>query len=209
MGIINFETFLFASLLLAFTPGSDTMFILGRSISQGKKAGILSAIGISSGALIHCLFAVLGLSIILAQSALAFQVVKYAGAAYLIYLGLKALFSKQTDAFELNPNLNQLSGKKIYFSGILTNLLNPKVALFFLAFLPQFVEPTFAGNPIPFMILGLTVVITGTLWCLTLAIFSSKLSSRLRENRRFNKWLNRITGGLFISLGIKLAFVER
>ncbi len=100
-GIINFEAFLLAGIILNLTPGSDTMYILGRSISQGKKAGILSALGIATGALVHCLFAALGLSIILAKSALAFEIVKYVGAGYLIFLGLKMLISKSDGNFDL------------------------------------------------------------------------------------------------------------
>ncbi|WP_461534408.1 LysE family translocator [Sinomicrobium sp.] len=209
MGIVNYEAFLLASVLLNITPGADTMYILGRSIAQGKKAGLYSAIGIGTGALIHCVFAVLGLSIIIAKSALAFQIVKYAGAGYLIFLGLKMLLTKRDSAFELKDTHKKLSGKRIYLSGILTNVLNPKVALFFLAFLPQFVDPESVENPLPFLILGLTFVTTGTLWCLALAFFSSKLSKSIRENYNIKKWLDRITGGIFIAMGIKLALSEK
>ncbi|GAA3644919.1 LysE family translocator [Flavivirga jejuensis] len=208
-GIINFEVFLVAGIILNLTPGTDTMYILGRSISQGKKAGILSVLGIASGALVHCLFAALGLSIILAKSALAFEVVKYAGATYLIFLGIKMLISKSNEKFELNEKKEKPNYRKIYISGIFTNILNPKVALFFLAFLPQFINPHYTQSPIPFLILGLTFVSTGTLWCLTLAIFSSKLSNRIRQNYKIKKWLDKITGGLFISLGIKLALSKK
>lgn len=209
MGIINFEAFLFASILLNLTPGADTMYILGRSISQGKKAGLLSAFGIGVGTLIHCLFAVLGLSIIIAKSALAFQIVKYIGAAYLIFLGLKMITAKNKNDFNLSSDLVTVSHKKIFFSGILTNVLNPKVALFFLAFLPQFVNPKNIESPIPFLVLGLTFVTTGTLWCIALAFFSSKLSSKFRENYKMKVWLDKITGSLFIVLGIKLALSKK
>lgn len=204
-GIINFEAFLIAGILLNLTPGADTMYILGRSISQGKQAGVLSALGIASGALVHCLFAALGLSVILAKSALAFEIVKYVGATYLIFLGVKTLIVKSKDKFDLKNTTEKTKSNRIYVSGILTNVLNPKVALFFLAFLPQFINPEHANSYIPFLILGLTFVTTGTIWCLLLAIFSSKLSKRIRENYRLKKWLDKTTGVVFIALGIKLA----
>lgn len=204
-GIINFETFLIAGIILNITPGADTMYILGRSIAQGKKAGILSALGITTGALFHVIFATLGLSIILAKSALAFQVVKYLGAIYLIYLGLKSLFSKSSGGFNLATENEVINFKKVYLSGILTNILNPKVALFFLAFLPQFINPTYQNTSLSFLILGTTFLATGTFWCLLLAVFSSKLSSKIRKNYKFKVWLDKITGGIFIALGIKLA----
>ncbi|RMA58087.1 LysE family translocator [Ulvibacter antarcticus] len=207
-GIINFETFLIAGLILNLTPGADTMYILGRSIAQGKKAGVLSALGISTGAIFHIIFATLGLSIILAKSALAFEVVKYLGAAYLIFLGLRAISKKRDEKFELNKE-NEISDyKKIYFSGILTNILNPKVALFFLAFLPQFIDPNYVQNSLPFLILGFTFLLTGTIWCLILALFASKLSDRIRRNYKIKIWLDKITGGIFIALGIKLALTK-
>lgn len=208
-GITNFEAFILAGIILNLTPGADTMYILGRSISQGKKAGTLSALGIATGALIHCVFAALGLSVILAKSALAFEIVKYVGAAYLIYLGIKMLITKKDENFELKENNKQINYRKVYFSGILTNVLNPKVALFFLAFLPQFINPKYSQSFLPFLILGLTFVTTGTIWCLTLAMFSSKLSNTIRKNYKIKKWLDKTTGGIFIALGIKLALTKK
>jgi RhtB (resistance to homoserine/threonine) family protein len=208
-GIINFETFLIAGLILNLTPGADTMYILGRSISQGKKAGILSALGISTGSIFHIIFATLGLSIILAKSAIAFEIVKYLGAAYLIFLGLKAIFKKTNVKFELDKENKITDYKKIYVSGILTNILNPKVALFFLAFLPQFIDPNYVKSSLPFLILGITFLTTGTIWCLILALFSSKISNRIRKNYRIKKWLDKITGGIFIALGLKLALTKK
>ena len=209
-GITNFETFLIAATLLNLTPGADTMYILGRSISQGKKAGILSAIGISTGSLVHCIIAAFGLSIIIAKSAIAFSTIKYLGAAYLIYLGVKALMTKSQTEFEIEQMAKKkTSNRKIFASGILTNILNPKVALFFLAFLPQFIDPNYATNSLPFIILGLTFIVTRTVWCLALALFSAKLSDRIRKNYKIKMWLDRITGGIFIALGIKLALSEK
>ncbi|SMD38106.1 resistance to homoserine/threonine (RhtB) family protein [Reichenbachiella faecimaris] len=208
-GIINFETFLIAGILLILTPGTDTMYILGRSISQGKKAGLMSALGISTGVLVHCLFATLGLSIILAKSALAFEVVKYLGATYLIFLGIKSIVAKPQDSFELDHPSNNKSLKKIYMSGVLTNVLNPKVALFFLAFIPQFVDPGYSQSALTFSLLGFTFLIMGTVWCLLLAFFASILSGRMRANYKFKTWLDRVTGMMFIGLGIKLAMAKK
>ncbi|MBL6448636.1 LysE family translocator [Fulvivirga sp. 29W222] len=208
-GIVNFETFLIAGIILNLTPGADTMFILGRAISQGKKAGILSALGICTGAIFHIILATLGLSIILAKSAIAFEVVKYLGAAYLIYLGARSLGVKSKGKLELEVKQENTGIMKIYMSGILTNVLNPKVALFFLAFLPQFIDPNYSQSSVSFLILGLTFLSTATIWCLTLAIFASRLSDRIRKNYKIKLWLDKIAGGLFILLGIKLALSER
>jgi len=209
-GIINFEIFLVSGILLNITPGADTMYILGRSISQGKKSGVLSAIGIASGALVHCLFATLGLSLLLAQSAFAFSLIKYLGAAYLVYLGVKTILSKPSEEMSLEMRKSDdINYKKVYLSGILTNVLNPKVALFFLAFLPQFIDSGYVNNSLPFIILGLTFVLTGTIWCLILALFSAKLSDRIRNNYKIKTWLDRCTGIVFIILGIKLALSQK
>ncbi|MEO0468205.1 MAG: LysE family translocator [Bacteroidota bacterium] len=205
-GIINFGAFIMAGILLNLTPGADTMYILGRSISQGKRSGVFSALGIASGALLHCLFAALGLSVLLAQSALAFAVVKYAGAAYLIYLGIKLTRSASNGVMDLlTIEESSVSLRKIYFSGMLTNVLNPKVALFFLAFLPQFIDPAYADSVWPFLLLGLSFVATGTIWCLALALFAARMSAHIRQNMKIKTWLDRITGGVFLLLGLKLA----
>ncbi|WP_349351641.1 LysE family translocator [Flagellimonas sp. MMG031] len=208
-GIINFEAFLIAGLIMNLTPGADTMYILGRSIAQGKKAGILSVLGISTGAIFHIIFATLGLSIILAKSATAFVIVKYLGAVYLIFLGLKTIFKKPDGKFELSTESEIVNYRKIYLSGVLTNILNPKVAIFFLAFLPQFIDPNYVQSSLPFLILGITFLLTGTIWCFILALFASKLSDRIRKNYKIKMWLDKITGGIFVALGIKLALMKK
>lgn len=204
-GIINFWAFLVAGILLNLTPGSDTMYILSRSVAHGKKAGILSALGISTGSLIHTICAALGLSILLTESQTAFNIVKYLGAAYLVFLGIKAIFTKSSPQSTTKPTENVVKGRKIYLSGILTNVLNPKVALFYLAFLPQFIDPDYSSPYISFILLGIAFTATGTIWCLILAIFSSSLSGKIRTNHKIKLWLDRITGLVFISLGRKLA----
>lgn len=202
-GIENYGIFILSGIILNLTPGSDTIYILGRSLAQGKKAGIVSALGISSGCLVHTLMASIGLSIILAKSVLAFNLIKYIGAGYLVYLGIKAIMTKESVLIQTNQDRN-ISLTKIYLEGIVTNILNPKVALFFLAFLPQFIYPGNGYGPIPFLLLGLTFIATGTIWCITLALFSSYMTAKLREQRKISLLLNKITGIIFIGLGLNL-----
>ncbi len=202
-GIENYIGFLIAGIILNLTPGSDTMYILTRSIAQGKKAGYYSVYGIVTGGLIHTMFASFGLSIILAKSALAFSIVKYCGVTYLIYLGIKMVKDK-SNSFESNKNIEKLDLKKIYKQGVLTNILNPKVALFFLAFLPQFINVDYAQGAIPFLLLGLTFMTTGTIWCLFLAYSSSLITETLRKNDKIGKTMQKLSGLIFIGLGLKL-----
>jgi RhtB (resistance to homoserine/threonine) family protein len=207
-GILNFETFLMAGVLLNLAPGNDTIFILSRSIVQGKQAGFMSVLGIATGSVIHTTLAAFGLSIIIAKSIIAFNIIKYAGALYLIYIGYKMLTDRSqlhTDALvEKKVNL-----KKIYRDGVITNVLNPKVALFFISFLPQFID-TGSGNTIfPFLVLGVTFTITGTIWCLVLANFASAISYRLKENKRLSFYINKACGAVLIGLGIKVALTGK
>ncbi|HWK23701.1 MAG TPA: LysE family translocator [Ureibacillus sp.] len=202
-GIINFEVFLLAAILLNITPGTDTMYIVSRSISQGRMAGIYSALGISAGIVVHTILAAFGLSVILTQSAFLFNLIKIAGAIYLAYLGIKMIITKNDAKKE--QSLPKQSNKKIFMQGLITNVTNPKVALFFLAFLPQFIH-TNSGTttPIPFIVLGLTFTFTGCIWCLITAYFSSMATQSLRGNSRVSSILNKLTGIVFIAMGIKL-----
>lgn len=202
-GISNFEVFLITAILLNLTPGTDTMYIVSRSISQGRTAGIYSALGISSGVVVHTLLAAFGLSVILTQSAFLFQSIKIAGAIYLGYLGIKMVMEKSHGKEQ--KALPIQSNKKIFFQGMITNVTNPKVALFFLAFLPQFITvDAGAASPLPFIILGLTFTLTGGTWSLLTAYFSSMATSKLRKNAKAGIVLNRLTGIIFIGMGISL-----
>lgn len=206
-GIEHYWIFIVSSILLNITPGSDTIYILSRSIFQGQKAGVMSVYGIVSGSLVHTLLAGLGLSLILMQSALAFNIVKWIGAAYLIWLGIRSIMAKQ----EASPSIQAVttqSNRKIYFQGMMTNVLNPKVALFYLAFIPQFVSPEQTYGAIPFILLGLTFSTTGILWCMLLVLFSSKMAKRLQSSR-ISTYMNKITGGIFILLGLNLLRTSR
>lgn len=202
-GIINYGVFIISVLALNLTPGADTMYILENSMSRGKKVGVMSALGINTGCIIHTILAALGLSAILAKSAYAFNIIKYLGASYLIYLGIRSLTSKSSMLMK-KDNDKKDSLKKIYFQGIITNVLNPKVALFFLAFLPQFINPNNTYGAIPFLVLGFTFVIMGTMWSMTLAIFSSYITGNLSKKFGLANSLNKITGGIFIFLGLNL-----
>ena len=203
-GIHDFVLFVTTGILLNLTPGPDTVYILGRSIAHGRRAGVASALGISVGSLFHTGAAALGLSAFLATSAWAFTAVKLAGAAYLIFLGVRALLERNRD-LAIPAHFKRNDAAAAFRQGILTNILNPKVALFFLAFLPQFIDSATPSKTIAFLVLGLTFVTTGTIWCLILAWFSSAFSARLRESPTVATLLNRIVGSLFIFLGLRLA----
>jgi len=208
-GIVHFETFLLAGILLNLTPGNDTIFILTKSIGQGKKAGIISTLGIATGSVGHTILAAFGLSIIIAKSILLFNIIKYLGAAYLLYMGYKMLTNKtqlNTDGIIHTKSVDYL---KIYRDGFFTNILNPKVALFFIAFLPQFIDPTFRNTVFPFLLLGTTFITTGTIWCLILAIFASSIFAKLKNNKKVSTYINKICGLTLIGLGIKVALIDK
>ncbi|ADK82403.1 Lysine exporter protein (LYSE/YGGA) [Sediminispirochaeta smaragdinae DSM 11293] len=204
-GIVHYPEFIMSGIILNLIPGSDTIYILTRSIAQGRKAGFYSTLGISSGILVHTSFAALGLSAILAQSAVAFSIVSYCGALYLLFLGIRTLVSRSTQALTI-PEKEEKRGTafRLYRQGFLTNLLNPKVVLFFLSFLPQFIDPHTAHGIGGFLLLGMTFLTTGTLWCLALACAASRISAGLRSNRTWGNYLQKTSGVIFILLGAKL-----
>lgn len=204
LGIINYEVFLVSAILLNLTPGTDTMYVMSRSISQGRAAGVYSALGISTGVIIHTLLAAFGLSVIILQSVVLFNIIKLIGAIYLAYLGIKMLTAKNV-ATDKPSSLSRQSNQKIFLQGMITNVTNPKVALFFLALLPQFIDTNAGGSsPIPFIILGLTLMVIGCLWCLMTAYFSSMATNKLRGNSKIGTVLNRVTGSVFIVMSLKL-----
>src|SRR6516162_6637409 len=161
-GIHDFGLFLAAGILLNLTPGPDTAYILGRTVAQGREVGIASAFGICVGSIFHTSAAALGLSAILATSALAFRAIKLLGGAYLIFLGIKMILER-SGQLSLPSNFRRHTVASAFRQGVLTNVLNPKVALFFLAFLPQFIDPGSDAKVFAFLFLGLTVVTTGTI----------------------------------------------
>jgi RhtB (resistance to homoserine/threonine) family protein len=208
-GIENYFVFIISGIILNITPGNDTIYILSRSIAQGRKAGVISALGIGTGAVTHTIMASLGLSVILSKSILLFDVIKYIGVMYLVYIGIKTILSKN-NPFTNQTNIESLIDyKQIYKQGFLTNLFNPKVALFFLSFLPQFINPNVNSTPLPFLILGVTFLTTGTIWCLFLAYASSFLSKTLRKNSIISTITRKLSGLIFIGLGLKLAIEKK
>ena len=204
--IQNFLLFLSFSLVLIITPGPDLIYVLTQGISGGRKAGLISAVGVTFGIFVHTRFAAIVLSIILQTSAVAFTVVKMVGAGYLIYLGIKTFISKN----ELNlEHKKRLSSRKLFMRGLITNTLNPKVALFFMAFLPQFVSPEAVGTPVPFLVLGTVFGLCALLFLILLGLFSGSVGQYLQSRPALNKWITNISGGIMISLGVRLAFVQR
>lgn len=206
--IQNLYLFFIASLLLNLTPGNDMIYVASRSISQGIKAGIISAIGIFIGCFVHIIAAVFGLSIIIAKSAFLFNLIKLLGAGYLIYLGIKALVTKSN--FNKNIiNLQHVDKWKLLKQGIITNALNPKVALFFLSFLPQFIQ---IGSPLykaQLFSLGLWFDLQGTLILIIVAYLLGKTSNFIKNNQKFWRIQEKITGIILIGLGIKVALSSK
>jgi threonine/homoserine/homoserine lactone efflux protein len=197
--------FVLSALLLNITPGPDTLYILGRSTSQGWRAGAVAALGIGAGALVHVCAAALGLSAILAASATAFSVVKYLGAAYLLYVGIALIRSSGATAMKTAANGQISPMRSIFLQGFLTNVLNPKVALFFLAFLPQFVSADAPFKPLAFLFLGAIFDLNGTIWNLAVAWSAARISGSLTPGITFKKWFNRCVGGVFVGVGLRLA----
>ena len=209
LGTHDLLLFIGSGLLLNITPGPDTLYIVGRSTTQGLRAGVVAALGIGAGTLVHISAAAFGLSAILAASAGAFTVIKVAGAAYLVYVGLSLLFSSEapldsTASTQVAPAPLQT----VFLQGFLTNVLNPKVALFFLAFLPQFVGAEATNKPMAFLFLGFVFNVTGTFWNLFVAWSAARVTAGLRRRATIVKWFNRCVGGIFVALGIRLALAQ-
>jgi threonine/homoserine/homoserine lactone efflux protein len=194
--------FIASSLALLVVPGPAVLYIVTRSLSQGRAAGLVSMLGVNSGALLHTVAAALGLSAILVSSALAFSVVKYAGAAYLIYLGVRQFFTK--GAFE-NIELKQDSLSRIFTQGVVVSVLNPKLALFFFAFLPQFVDPSRGNVALQMLGLGLLFVALAACSDGVYAMLSSSLGRWLQKNPRFASRQKYVTGSVYVGLGVTAA----
>lgn len=205
LGTHDLALFVLSGILLNITPGADTLYIVGRAAAQGPKAGTLAALGIGAGCCVHALAAALGLSAILAASATAFTVIKLVGAAYLVYLGAAMLWSSTRPGIPKAQKLPRVSYRRVFTQGMLTNVLNPKVALFFLAFLPQFVSPDAPNKVLAFLFLGAVFNVNGTIWNLFVAWTAGGIGKRLRAGTPAARWLDRIVGGLLIGLGVKLA----
>ena len=205
LGIHHYWLFIATAVVLILTPGQDTFFILGRSIASGRPAGIAAALGVSAGTIVHTCAAALGLSALLATSPYAFMAVKLAGAAYLLYIGVRALATR-ANGLPGAEAANDGDGRRSAFrQGIVTNLLNPKVALFFLALMPQFISAGSTNKVGAFLALGLSFVTLGLAWCTTLAIAAAHLRKAFLRRPSLASWMNRVAGVMFIALGVRLA----
>jgi threonine/homoserine/homoserine lactone efflux protein len=196
--------------LLNITPGPDTAYIVGRSVQMGWRGGAAAALGICTGCLVHVFAAAIGLSALLAASSVAFTVVKWAGAAYLCFIGVQLLLSRPgaMAATGAAAAHDVISLRQVFWQGALTNVLNPKVALFFLAFLPQFVAADSPHKPAAFVLLGLIFIFNSTLWCLGVAAFAARAARSIRQSSRALLWINRALGGMFIYLGVRVAMLQ-
>ena len=232
-GIHDLALFVVSGILLNVMPGPDSLLIMSRSASQGWRAGCSAAIGIGAGTMVHVLAAALGLSALLATSATAFTVVKWVGAAYIVWCGIGMLRAKlRKDASMIadaaaksvlasgaatghggataaSATASATAYRRIFAQGFLTNVLNPKVALFFLAFVPQFISADAPNKALAFVILGCIFNFNGMLWCNGLAVFTAFASAKLKVKPLVALWLNRVTGGLFLALGVRLALSEQ
>jgi threonine/homoserine/homoserine lactone efflux protein len=203
-GTQHFLTFLVAAIALNLTPGQDTLYIIGRSLAQGRRAGILSVLGIGSGCLVHMILAGIGLYSVLALWQPAFAAITLGGAFYLIFLGVMTWFGRKSLDLSVRPGRAADSDWQVYRQGLFTNLLNPKVALFFIAFLPQFIDPATSLGPFSFMFLGFTFFCTGTAWCMVVAVFAASVADTLRKRPNVQTAFDLFTAVLFVCLGIAI-----
>ena len=217
-GVHDLWLFVVSGLLLNIAPGPDSLLIMTRAATQGWRAGFVATWGIGTGVCVHVLAAALGLSAVLATSATAFTVVKVAGAAYLVWVGIGMLRQRgaptePVDAREPTPGMAVPAApsryRAIYAQGFLTNVLNPKVALFFLAFVPQFISADAPSKALAFLFLGVIFNTNGMLWCHALALSAAFAGARLKPGARLARAMNRTMGALFVGLGLKLALATR
>ena len=208
-GTHDFLLFVTAGVLLNITPGPDMLYIIGRSTAQGWRAGAAAALGIGAGCFVHIAAAALGLSAVLAASATAFTLLKIIGAAYLVYVGISLIRSSHSSpAAAPTVAFAPATLRTVFVQGFLTNVLNPKVALFFLAFLPQFINADAPSKALAFLFLGAVFNFNGTLWNLLVAWSAARFAVGMGRNK-LAAWFNRCIGGLFVYLGVRLVFAKQ
>lgn len=207
--------FMAAGLLLNLTPGPDVLYVVSSSVRSGARAGVVAALGITAGCFVHIVAASLGVSALMAASVTAFTLLKWLGAAYLVYVGVRLLFFSSESAIKLGAGYAHSTGaaglndyKTIFFRGFWTNALNPKVALFFLAFLPQFITPSMTNKPLAFLLLGLLFTFNGMWVNVGWGLAAAWLFRRVDAVQRSMLWLDRIAGAMFITFGLKLALSD-
>ncbi|WP_175761235.1 LysE family translocator [Burkholderia ambifaria] len=212
LGITHFGFFVFAVFLLNITPGPDTAYIVGRSVAQGRGAGLMSAFGISAGCCVHALACAFGLTALLAASATAFTVIKLVGAAYLIYLGVRMIIARQAAEASGAEAAQGTAAKplhQLFMQGFWTNVLNPKVVLFFVSFFPQFVSADSPHKAWAFLTLGAVFVAMSTVWTSLVAWVAGSVTQRFSGKPGVKKWLDRTVGSAFVGLGLRLATSQR
>ncbi len=205
MELNNLIYFLSAAVMLTILPGPDMLFVIAQSISLGKKAGISVALGLCTGLIFHTIAAAFGISIIIYNSGVAFMILKYLGVVYLIFLAFMALKESTID-LNINWQINKIN---LYRKGILMNLLNPKVLLFFLAFLPQFVDQSDGNVSLQMVSLGIIFIIQAIIVFSIVSVLASKISEKLITNKKFAKYLKWIKAGILLFIGISLIFVNK
>jgi len=204
--------FIAAGWLLNLTPGPDVLYVVTNSLRSGVRAGVMAGLGITAGCFVHIFAAAVGVGTLMATSATAFTVLKYIGAAYLLYLGVRMLLSRAKPPADLEAVAavsEARSLKAIFLGGFWTNVLNPKVALFFLAFVPQFIAAEAPDKALAFILLGCIFNVNSMLWCHFLAVSSALASRRIRVGRTLTLWVHRSIGALFVSFGLRLALSGR
>lgn len=205
MSLHAYLLFVAASVVLVLVPGPDMAYILTRTVAQGRRAGSMAALGINAGAYVHLASAIAGLSALLLASATAFTIVKWAGAAYLCYLGVRALMSREAVTNLTDSEISGRSLRAIFWQGFWSDVLNPKVAIFYVALLPQFIDVQAGHTTLQLVLLGVTgnmIAIAINLWLVAIA---AQLTGKLRRSERIALWLQRAMGVLFIGLGVRLA----
>ena len=204
LGIVNYGTFVASTVALCLTPGIDTVYILTRSLAGGRRDGVASALGINTGLLVHTVLVATGLSLLLSACEPAFFAVKLCGAAYLVVMGIKSIVAAargEAGALTVGEGDQASDPRKTYLQGVATNVLNPKIVLFFLALLPQFVSPANAFGSVPFLVLGLTYVVFSTAWTLVLVMASAPLSGWLSSNESARRVTGVVSGLVYMALG--------
>ena len=209
LGIEHLGLFVLSGWLLNLTPGPDVLYIVSSALRSGVRAGIVAALGITAGCFVHIVAAGLGVSALMATSAMAFSVLKWVGAAYLLYVGVRLLLSKAPDAIKIEAgsadSVTAGGLKSLFFRGFWTNALNPKVALFFLAFVPQFITPGAAHPTVAFLLLGVLFNLNAIPINIGYAVLAAWAAKRTAAIQRGMHWLDRLAGALFVGFGIKLA----
>lgn len=202
----HFLLFALAALMLNITPGNDMIFVISRSLSYGTKAGIYAALGIGLGCFVHIFASVVGLAVIIRQSEILFNAIRYAGAAYLIYIGIKSFMEKPSTMIFSQNQSDKNTNLKTLRQGAITNVLNPKVSLFFLAFLPQFIDVSHSENiTSQILFLGLWFNFSGTVVNILIALLFSKIISKLSNFQQFWRIQNKISGAVLVGLGLQIA----